>query len=78
MQKELNLMGDIEVIIPSTNEWAAPIVLVQKEDGTKLCRLLGSEQSGTFDPCPMTGVDSITNSLGEAKFSSTLQQTRGY
>ena len=69
--------GIIEV---STSDWASPIVLVKKKDGSlHLCvdyRRLNSVSQ--FDAYPMPRVDDLIDQIGQAKFISTLDLTRGY
>ena len=73
VQKELKEMLDAGIIEPSNSEWASPIVLVQKKDGTmRLCvdyRKLNSMAEA--DAYPMSRADELINDLGSAKFIST-------
>ena len=68
------------VIEPSTSDWAAPIVLVQKKDGIlRFCmdhRKLNGQSK--VDPYPMPRVDELIDKLGHAKFLTTLDLARGY
>ena len=80
VQRELKAMLAEGIIEPSTSEWAAPIVLVPKKDGSlRLCvdyrRLNGVTQSDAY---PMPRVDELIDRLGGAKFITTLDLTRGY
>ena len=68
------------VIQLSNSEWAFPTVMVKKEDGSlRFCvdyRRLKSVV--TTDVYPMPRVDELIDRLGNAKFITTLDLTRGY
>ena len=73
-------MLDAGIIEPSNSEWASPIVLVQKKDGTmRFCmdyqKLNSVAEAGAY---PMPRLDELIDDLGSAKFISTLDLTRGY
>ena len=80
VQKELAAMKSDGIIEPSTSEWASPIVLVPKEDGSlRMCvdyRRLNSVS--TADAYPMPRIDELIDRIGGAKYISTLDLTRGY
>ena len=80
VRKELNEMEESGVIEPSVSEWASPVVLVQKKDGTmRFCvdyRKLNSVSR--TDAYPMPRVDDLIDRLGTAKYITTLDLTRGY
>ena len=80
VHKELQDMEENGVIEPSSSDWAAPIVLVKKKDGTiRLCfdyRKLNSLSRA--DAYPMPQIDELIDRLGKAKFVTTLDLTRGY
>ena len=60
-----------------TSEWAAPIVLVKKNNG--FCvdyRKLNSVSQ--VDAYPMPRMDELIDNLGQARFITTLDLTRGY
>ena len=78
--KELEDMERNGVIEPSQSEWAAPIVIVKKKDGSlRICvdyRQLNSVTS--IDAYPMPRIDELIDKLGKAKFITTLDLARGY
>ena len=80
VHKEVQEMLDAGIIEPSSSEWASPIVLVNKKDGTlRLCidyRRLNAESQ--MDAYPMPRIDDLIDRLGKAMFLTTLDLTRGY
>ena len=73
-------MLEQDIIESSTSEWAAPIVLLKKKDGSLwLCvdyRQLNIVSKN--DPHLMLRIDDMIDKLGKASFISTLDLTRGY
>jgi hypothetical protein len=69
-----------EIIEPATSEWASPIVLVSKPDGsTRFC--VGYRRLNTItvlDSYPLPRMDECIDSLGEAKIFTTLDCNSGY
>jgi len=80
VQKDLQAMEENGIIEPSNSEWASPIVLVPKKDGTiRMCvdyRRLNSVSEA--DAYPMPRIDELIDRLGGAKYLTTLDLTRGY
>ena len=77
VRQELEDMERSGVIEPSSSEWAAPIVLVKKKDGTlRFCvdyrKLNGLSQADAY---PMPRIDEVIGQLGRAKFVTTLDLT---
>ena len=70
--QELEEMERTGVIEPSTSEWAAPILLVKRKDGTlHFCvdyRHLNSVSQ--VDAYPMPRIDELIDRLGKAKYIS--------
>jgi hypothetical protein len=69
-----------EVIEPATSEWASPIVLVSKPDGSTrfFVDYRGLNSITLRDFYPLPGMDECTDSLGDAKIFTTLDCNSGY
>ncbi len=74
VQSELEAMLEMGVIEESHSDWASPIVLVPKTDGSvRFCvdyRKVNAVSK--FDAYPMPRVDELLDRLGTARFYSTL------
>ena len=80
MKKEIDRMLELGVIEPSNSEFAAPVVLVPKKDGSiRFCedyrKLNNIFESDAY---PIPRMDEILESDGSAKFISILDLRRGY
>ena len=79
VQKGLKEMEKHGIIKPSSSEWAAPIVLVEKKTSLYGCvSTLGLNSVSRMDAYPMARVDDLIDSFGKAKYISTLDLSRGY
>jgi Reverse transcriptase (RNA-dependent DNA polymerase) len=69
-----------EVIEPATSEWASPIVLVAKPDGsTRFCVDYRKLNSITVrDSYPLPCMDECIDSLGDSETFTTLDYNSGY
>ncbi len=80
VRDELEAMLELGVIEESHSDWASPIVLVPKTDGSvRFCvdyRKVNAVSK--FDAYPMPRVDELLDRLGSARFYSTLDLTKGY
>ena len=80
VRKELREMLEAGVIEESKSEWASPIVLVRKKDKTlRLCvdyRRLNTVSE--FEAYPMPRIEDLLDSLGKARFLTTLDLAKGY
>jgi Reverse transcriptase (RNA-dependent DNA polymerase) len=77
---EIQRMLKAEVIEPATTEWASPIVLVAKPDGsTRFCVDYRRLDAVTVrDSYPLPRMDECIDSLGDAKIFKTLDCNSGY
>jgi len=80
IEKEVQRQRDLRVIEPSSAEWAFPVVLVPKPDGTmRFCvdyRQLNEVTVRVVYPSPR--MDDCIDFLGDAKVLSTLDCNSGY
>jgi hypothetical protein len=77
---EVQRMLKAGVIEPATSEWASPVVLVAKPDGsTRFCVDYRRLNAITVrDSYPLPRMDECIDSLGDAKVFSTLDCNSGY
>ena len=81
VDRQLEEMLEKDIIEPSNSEWASPILLVKKSDGTlRFCidyRKLNAVTK--HDAFPLPNIDDCFASLGEdSEYFSTLDFYRGY
>ncbi|XP_064470350.1 uncharacterized protein LOC135385104 [Ornithodoros turicata] len=80
VEQKVNEMLDMGVIRPSSSPWAAPIVLVQKKDGTQrfcvACRRLNAVTCK--DAFPLPRIDDTLELLSGATHFSTMDLASGY
>ena len=80
VRAELQQMLEGGIIEHSSSEWASPIVIVNKKDGSlRLCvdyRKLNSVSQS--DAYPMPRIDELIDGLGQSRYISTFDLTRGY
>jgi len=80
LAKEVQRQRDLGVIEPSSAEWAFPVVLVPKPDGTmRFCVDYRQLNEMTVrDVYPLPRMDDCIDFLGDAKVFSTLDCNSGY
>ena len=80
IEKEIEKMLDLSVIEPAVSEWAAPVVLAPKPGGKwRFCvdyRKLNAMTKREVYPLPR--LEDCIDSLGDAKWFSTLDANSGY
>jgi len=78
--EQVDKMLKLDVMEPSTSEWASPVVLVPTPDGsTRFCIDYRQLNDRTVrDTYPLPRMDGCLDSLGDAKFFSTLDCNAGY
>ena len=78
--QEVKKMLKSGVIEPSNSPWASPVVLVRKKDGSlRYCIDYRKLNSVTLkDSYPLPRIDESLDSLGNAKYFSTLDLASGY
>ena len=78
--RQVKKMQSLGVIRPSSSDWASPIVLVKKKDGSlRFCvdyRELNSVTKSDLFPLPR--IDDLLDQLGKSRFFSTLDLASGY
>ena len=81
-EKIAQLVNDMlkQVVQPSSSAWASPVVLVPKKDGNlRFCVDYRKVNAVTKkDVYPLPRVDDILDTLGKAKYFSTLDLSSGY
>ena len=73
-------MRENGIIKATSSEWASPIVMVRRKDASpRMCvdyRRLNAVS--IIDAYPMPCIDGLIDGLGNSRFISTLDLTRGY
>jgi len=80
LRKELDDLLQQGIIEESESPWASPIVMVPKADGTlRLCTDFRKVNAVTVpDPFPLPRVEDLLDRVGQARYLTKLDMTRGY
>lgn len=80
MDNQINEMLTDGLIKPSISPWSSPVVLVSKKDGSsRFCVDFRALNEVTIkDPFPLSRIDESLQSLGGAKYFTTLDLAAGY
>ena len=80
VERHVQNMLDSDVIKPSSSPWSSPIIMVPKKDGTfRFCVDFRHLNEVTIkDAFPLPRVDETLESLGGARYFSTLDLASGY
>lgn len=80
VRKELDLMLSMGVVEESSSDFASPICLVPKADGSVrfCCDYRRLNSISVADAFPLPRVETLIDSLGSAKYLSKLDLSRGY
>ncbi|XP_071061873.1 uncharacterized protein [Pseudochaenichthys georgianus] len=80
IEQEVQKMLAMGVIEESHSEWTSPVILVPKPDKTnRFCNDFRKlNEISKFDAYPMPRIDELIDRLGEARYISTLDLTKGY
>lgn len=80
LKEEVEVMLQLDVIEQSTSEWCSPIVLVPKKDGSlRFC--IDFRYLNSMSKCqsyPMPRIDELLEKVGNSKFISTIDLSKGY
>lgn len=79
VENEIEELLKLEIIEESNPEWTAPIVIVKKADNSdRLCTdFLKLKSLSCSDSFSMPRVEDLVDKVGEAKFLSKLEMTKG-
>jgi len=80
IKAQVDRMLNLEVIEPSQSEWANPVVLIPKPNGSPrfFIEYRQLNERTVRDSYPLPRMDYLLNSLGDAQFFSTLDCNVGY
>lgn len=80
VKEEVQQMLEAGIIVPSKSAWAAPLLMVQKKDGTlrPVVDYRKLNKVTTPDPFPIPRIEDLIDQLSSARYISTLDLTKGY
>ena len=80
VEKEIQVMLDLETIEPSKSPYSSPVVLVRKKDGS--CRFCidfrGLNKITVFDAEPIPNVEDLFVRLAHSRFFTKIDLAKGY
>ena len=80
VEKEIQVMLDLEIIEPSKSPYSSPVVLVRKNDGS--CRFCidfrGLNKITVFDAEPIPNVEDLFARLAHSRFFTKIDLAKGY
>ena len=80
VEKEIQVMLDLEIIEPSKSPYSSPVVLVRKKDGS--CRFCidfrGLNKITVFDAEPIPNVEDLFVRLAHSRFFTKIDLAKGY
>ena len=80
IEKEIQVMLDLEIIEPSKSPYSSPVVLVRKKDGS--CRFCidfrGLNKITVFDAEPIPNVEDLFVRLAHSRFFTKIDLAKGY
>ena len=80
VEKEIQVMLDLEIIEPSQSPYSSPVVLVRKKDGS--CRFCidfrGLNKITVFDAEPIPNVEDLFVRLAHSRFFTKIDLAKGY
>lgn len=80
VDKQVSQWLDEKIVVPSTSEYASPVVLVSKKDGSKrlCCDYRKLNDKIVRDHFPMPLIDEVLDKLQNAKVYTTLDLANGF
>ena len=80
VEKEIQVMLDLEIIEPSKSPYSSPVLLVRKKDGS--CRFCidfrGLNKITVFDAEPIPNVEDLFVRLAHSRFFTKIDLAKGY
>ena len=80
VEKEIQVMLDLEIIEPSKSPYSSPVVMVRKKDGS--CRFCidfrGLNKITVFDAEPIPNVEDLFVRLAHSRFFTQIDLAKGY
>ena len=80
MDRQINLLVEAKILIPSNSPYSSPVILVKKADGgyRLACDFRKLNKKLVADAYPLPNITETIDSLSGAKYFSTLDLTSGF